>query len=41
MDYVCFIKLNLYSIHKSFIILYIHKLKSAPIMHERLKNKEF
>jgi len=37
MDYVCFIKLNLYSIHKSFIILYP---QIAPIMHERLKNKE-
>ena len=40
MDYVCFIKLNLYSIHKSFIIIRT-LIKSAPIMHERLKNKEF
>lgn len=40
MDYVCFIKLNLYSIHKSFIIL-CALIKNAPIMHERLKNKEF
>ena len=39
MDYVCFIKLNLYSIHKSFIISCT--LIKAPIMHERLKNKEF
>jgi len=41
MDYVCFIKLNLYSIHKSIIILCSLIKKRSEIMHERLKNKEF